>query len=992
MNMKFKYRSETLRSGSADPAQILCQRFKGLCGAPHDADALFIDASHGQVVGWSGLKPWRPLMRSVLNNPEILDFVRRTLGQEGDGLFFERNGSVAMAKLSGGKTEEIRIPESVGARLLDLRRGSDQWVGVLTDEGDYVFDPRTPTPGTHFRANLLIGDRFGFPDPLLTTPKAVVDGWGRGSSRSHADKQILATRWDLLPEENGFPANRQFYLVESGRQIFYSAAPSDDTRVQTRHAANHTVMEYEMLDGLRIERAFFVMPAEEELPLGVETQIVRVINSGSRKRDLQLVLTGMFGYIHPGALPVDVIYTCVTVDPQVLHDDSGQGPVLVVPRYTASWNVDDRPFNMSIAFDHVGRLIKPGAFCLDYQKFVGNGSLERPQFIACLDNAYPKKGPAFFALMFPLQIAPGNAVECHSFNGLLSRHEGQSVTDEHVTEKMNDLVAKAVDPEWGRAALRKVREFHESYRQAVQIDTPHAQLNRLFNTHLPFQIRYQTYVSRSFALTQKGFRQIGFREIQDLLAAMFFEVAAGRKDHVRDLIGIWAGHVHRFGYANHQFYWTGVEPGRYSDDALWLFQAVGRFIDLTGDTGILDSEWPVAGEDGSRRRLFDTLLAILKYSGKISIGKNGLPLLDRADWNDTLNLDGEGIHGPQKEVLYRKQIADGVIKEGDPLKSDLSESLMNGFLLEIARAYMVRFSCMKGHRTSEKEWSDFSPVLRERLQKAWKGDFFARCFINRPNEANTMYLGARGDGLSADPSIPGTYFLNSFSWPILSGIATEEQIRTMLGPLESTLMTPFGLRVSSPTKFRLLMPHSGSGDYAYGDRENGGVFKHANMMATVAMIEAARTVSDPALAERLLSMAWRILQLAAPYVAFENPYRLAGNPRFCTQYTNPATHEHIGPLLSGTAPWMWLSYLSMLGVRFHEGRISVDPVLPPEWTTATVNLRVPAGRYRIEIRKPAHFARSKESRITVRMNDRAVGAELPLAPDVEPAQVKIQLG
>ena len=61
---------------------------------------------------------------------------------------------------------------------------------------------------------------MGYGNPLQTTPKSVVDGLGRGSFRAHSATQVLATRWDMLQEENGFPANRQFYILEDGQQIF----------------------------------------------------------------------------------------------------------------------------------------------------------------------------------------------------------------------------------------------------------------------------------------------------------------------------------------------------------------------------------------------------------------------------------------------------------------------------------------------------------------------------------------------------------------------------------------------------------------------------------------------------------------------------------------------------------------------------------------------------------------------------------------------------
>lgn len=988
MKRPIQYDSRSLRAGTESPVVALTRVFPEAAGSVDTVDAQFLDARGRRVLGWVGLAPWRPIVAAVLGTPEVRSFLEEALGPDGSGLLSCDGASVRFYARKDSVTAAVALPSTLQQTLLRLHRESAEWAGAMTPEGDYVCDPRTPSPGTHFRTNLLVGDRAGFPDPLLTTPKAVVDEWGRGSSRSHADKQILATRWDVVPEEHGFPANRQFYVVEDGKPILYSAAPGPEVRVQTRHAPNHTVMSYETSDGLRVERTFFIVPAEAGLPLGVEAQFVSVSNAGRTTRDLRLVFTGMFGYPHPGALTVDVIYTCVTVEPRVLEAQDGAAPLVVTPRYTPAWGVEDRPFNVTVAFRRGGEVIGPDSFCLDYRRFVGCGSLEHPERVACLDNAYPKKGPAFFALGLPIRLAAGEDAECRSFNGLVSRHEGEPVTDSVMCRRMAEFAGRAMDRDWGGAAMKRVIDFQETYRSAVQVKTPSPDVDRLVNTHLPFQIRYQTYVSRSFGLTQKGFRQTGFREIQDLFGALPFELAAGRRTHVEELIGVWASHVHRFGYADHQFYWTGIEPGRYSDDALWLFQAVGRLIDLTGDASILDRPWPVAGEKDTRC-LYDTLKAVLRYSGKISIGRNGLPLIDHADWNDTLNLDGEGVHGPEKEAIYRKQVAEGRIRDGDALESDLSESVMNGFLLEIARAYMVRFAQTRHDGAAEREWGEFGRVLADRLGKAWKGDFFARCFLNRPNDAGTTYLGASGDRLSADPALPGTYFLNSFSWSVLSRVATEEQIGTMLERLESVLLTPFGLRLTSPVKFRLVMPHAGSGDYAYGDRENGAVFKHANMMATAALLEAARQVKDGRLAERLAGLAWKVLRVAAPHVAFEDPYRLAGNPRFCTQYTNPATHEHVGPLVSGTAPWMWLSYLSLLGIRFREGRVVLDPLLPPEWGEASVELNVPAGRYRIRITKHAGFVRSADSAPCVAVDGRPAGMELPVSEGGRLARVDV---
>ena len=113
----------------------------------------------------------------------------------------------------------------------------------------------------------------------------------------------------------------------------------------------------------------------------------------------------------------------------------------------------------------------------------------------------------------------------------------------------------------------------------------------------------------------------------------------------------------------------------WSDDALWFIQALYCYISLSGDIDILNLEVSVAGTD-KKRRIYDTVKAVIRYSAIISTGKHGLPLLDRADWNDTLRVDVDSIDGPTKERLYKEQIApdtDAVVR----FESDYSESVMN---------------------------------------------------------------------------------------------------------------------------------------------------------------------------------------------------------------------------------------------------------------------------------------------------------------------------
>jgi cellobiose phosphorylase len=946
----------TARNIKMNAEMLLRRLFKEHIAASDIVDSIFTDGSHSGVFGVAGLQIKVPAILELLKIQELAAFLLEQACGGCSVMVRITKETIEVYKYESG-VKEIYPPSNIADRLKCILSETSDWAGKINGAGEHEADLFTPSPGPHFYVNLLIGNRIGYPIALQTTPKSVVDRFGGGSFRSHADTQVLATRWDMRQEENGFPANRQFYLVENYKKIFYSAGTDRKNIVSAkcRHSQNYTEISYITSCGLNISRLIFILPQMEGLPAATEVQRIEIRNNGSRPRKLRIVYTGMFGSAVPGALFEDVLYSNIVMQSRILRDADGS-IIAVSPDYCPEKGRKDLRFH-SMMLHNNGYLRFAKEFCVNYNEFVGNGTLQEPEGLLKLSNNLCRKGPGFFAVANEISLQPGEKCFVDQFTGIVSEKANSEFNEDTLQMEIAGLIDAFSEPDAVNKAFQHNQIFLESYSRFIQLHSNNSVLNTYVNKNLPFQVLYQTFVSRSFCQTQKGYREIGFREIQDIYASMYYFTGMGRSGFVKQLLEEWCSMIFEFGYAYHNFYWEGKEPGKWSDDQLWFVQAVYRYISLTGDTGLLDEECVIAGTEPEKKRtVYETIKAIIQYSAKISVGKHGLPLIDYADWNDCLKLDSDYINGIEKERKYKKQIEAGGIY-GEPLDSDYSESVMNAFLLKLAIGHMIELSCEKSDSLYIEELQRLNTSLNDNIQThAWKDNFFARVLFNR-YKGEYSYLGAKGDNLSASSEVDGSYFLNSFSWSILSDCADDSQIEAMLNVIESKLRTPYGLKLVTPIDLGKVSSNTATAEYFQGDRENGGVFKHACMMSVTAMFKAAKKVGSQELAIRLSRLAYWLIDIVLPYKTMENPFAICGNPRFCTQYNNSETGENTGPMLSGTSSWLTLALISLLGIEFNRKSFIIDPVLREEQESISYTINMSEASYIVSITKPKGFYR-----------------------------------
>lgn len=411
------------------------------------------------------------------------------------------------------------------------------------------------------------------------------------------------------------------------------------------HSQNRTVITYETACGLTVRRTIFLLPQEPGMPNAVEAQRVEIENRSGRDRKLSIVMTGVFGVGAPLNIANDVVCVNVVHESAVYYD--GDAP--------AALTVHFKPAGEQFAQRFAALLCRGeylDSFCTNLSDFVGCGTLEHPELIARLPSRYSRKNAPFFALEKTFNALNGQNAVVDELVGML---EEDAQAADSLGATLHHLLEKYKNPDALAKTFQSVVDFWDRYPAYLQPETGHSRFDAYVGHNLPFQVLYQSYVSRAFAWTQKSYRETGFREIQDIYASMYYLSAMGENDLIKELLSNWIRNVFRMGYAYHDFTFQGKEPSDCSDDQLWLVQAVYRYVKLTGDSGFLLEEYPIAGED-ARRPLWETLMAILTYSGGISVGIHGLPLLDKADWNDTLRLDREVMKGPEKERCYWEQL------------------------------------------------------------------------------------------------------------------------------------------------------------------------------------------------------------------------------------------------------------------------------------------------------------------------------------------------
>ncbi len=324
------------------------------------------------------------------------------------------------------------------------------------------------------------------------------------------------------------------------------------------------------------------------------------------------------------------------------------------------------------------------------------------------------------------------------------------------------------------------------------------------------------------------------------------------------------------------------------------------------------------------------------------MGRNGLPLLGYADWNDTVNLPGN------------------------------AESVFNACLYGHALLEMASLCQHLGRDEQAEAYRADHQTMSERVNvRAWDGQWYARYFTEDD------------EPLGSHTNSHGSLYTNAQSWAVLAGFAPPDRATMALDSVRERLNTRFGIRLSGPGYQGYDPEIGGVTSYPPGAKENGGIFLHSNPWVMIAETMLGR-------GDRAYEYYCQInpAQRNADIDLFEvEPYCY---PQNILGDEHPQFGLGRNSWLSGTASWTYQAATRfILGIRPEHDGLVVDPCIPPDWESYEVVRRFRDANYRIRVRNPRAVS-SGVVRLTVDGRD-VEGHMVPIL-DAGEHTVEVELG
>jgi cyclic beta-1,2-glucan synthetase len=492
----------------------------------------------------------------------------------------------------------------------------------------------------------------------------------------------------------------------------------------------------------------------------------------------------------------------------------------------------------------------------------------------------------------------------------------------HNVDEARQLIERFGRPAGAEQALEAVTAYWAHTLGAIQVETPDIALNVLANGWLIYQTLSCRVWGRSGYYQSGG--AYGFRDqLQDTMALVHTNPSLAREQLIRCA-------ERQFPQGDVQHWWhppsgKGVRT-HFADDFLWLPYALCHYVRSTGDLEVLEERLHFldgrelnpdeeAYYDQPQRSaeiasLYEHGLRAIKR-GIARLGEHGLPLMGCGDWNDGMNLVGQGGKGESVWLAWFLYDNLGLFCELAKGQGDIESADL----------------CLR----------EAVQLLKNIEQHAWDGAWYRRAYFD-----DGATLGSIANEECQIDSI-------SQSWSVISGGGEIERTRQAMAAVDQYLVQRDHRLIkllTPPFDHSALEPGYIKG-YVPGIRENGGQYTHAAIWTTMAFA----MLGDNARAWELFSMTNPIRHgITAEQI---NTYKVEPYV-MCADIYAAAPHAGRGgwTWYTGAAGWMYrLITETLLGLHREADRLCIRPRLSAEFDTYKIIYRYRDTYYHINVQQ-----------------------------------------